>query len=1458
MGSPHDTNGIYAELHCLSNFSFLRGASHPQELVQTAAELGYAGLALTDECSVAGVVRAHTAVKELPLRLVVGSELTCTDGLKVVVLAEDRRAYAALCGLISRARRAAPKGEYRVGRDDVAECLGEHGLLLWIPSFREPTADAQMGRWLRERFDGRAWLAVELFRSGNDRRQLEQAQALGSELGLPRVAAGNVHMHRRERRMLQDTLTAIRRKVPLDTLGFELHSNAERHLRPVDELVRRYPAELLRESLAILDRVSFSLAELRYEYPYELIPAGETPTTYLRALTERGCAWRWPGGESPKVRKLIEHELELIAELRYEAYFLTVHDIVSYARSLGILCQGRGSAANSIVCFCLGITEVDPDRMQTLVERFISKERNEPPDIDVDFEHERREEVIQYIYRKYSRERAALAATVITYRGRSAIRDVGKALGVEELHVAALARSLQWWENGVIDEQRIREAGLDPKSPKVWRWIKLAESLLGFPRHLSQHVGGFVIAERPITELVPIENAAMPERTVIQWDKDDLEDLGLMKVDVLGLGMLSAIRRSFELIERFDGRKLTMATVPSEDPAVYRMIQKADTIGVFQIESRAQMAMLPRLKPKSYYDLVIEVALVRPGPIQGDMVHPYLRRRNGEEEVDYPSLEVESVLKRTLGVPIFQEQVMHLAIVAADFTPGEADQLRRAMAAWKHRGGLEPFEVKLKTRMRAKGYSEEFANRIFQQILGFGDYGFPECVVGSTRVVDADTGRWLTIDEIISGRARLKNTLTCDEELRLRKRRVQAVTPSGVKRVWRLRTALGHSIVATAEHPFMTMGGWTPLGKLRIGDYVAAARSVPLPGRRRWPRHQIVVLADLLAEGNLCHPSTFYFYTTAECHRDEFVRQVERFPNTRAVVARHRSCFSVHVARRERDRLAGAVEWARSLGIWGRGARQKHIPPEVFELRDEDIALFLARLWEGDGGFSMQGHASYDTASRRLGMEVQHLLLRLGIVSRLYRRTRTYKGKQIEHYVVTVTSSYQLRRFWRSIGRRFLDPEKRRRSRALALQRDGRMSRDVVPAEVRALIRRERDAVELTWSDIGRLSGLGMREIQARSGGAKGGFRRFVIERLASALRSGALARLASSDVYWDKIVALEELEPQPTYDLQIEGNHNFLANNLVVHNSHAASFALLAYVSAWLKDHEPAAFCCALLNSQPMGFYAPQQLVRSAREHGVEVRPIDVNHSDWDSTLERGTDGRAAVRLGMRLVKGLSSESGARVQKARAAVARFASAQQLAERAKLNAKDLGALASAGALATLASHRHRARWEVAGVEQPTELFSRVSFVEALPMLRKPTEGDDIAADYRNIGVSLGRHPLALLRHRLDAAGLRTARAVAESSPGARVRTAGLVITRQRPSSASGVTFVTLEDETGYLNLVVWERLADRARRPLLGARLVGVVGVVQKESGVLHVIAEELFDHSELLGKLYARSRDFH
>ncbi|HUF73136.1 MAG TPA: error-prone DNA polymerase, partial [Gammaproteobacteria bacterium] len=714
----------YAELHCLSNFTFLRGASHPEELVERAAGLGYSALALTDECSLAGIVRAHTAAKGLKLKLIVGAELRLSDGLKLVVLAPNREAYGDLSALISVGRRNAAKGGYRLSRGDLERHLEESGcLVLWLP--REPP-DPDDGLWLKARFDGRLWLAVELFSSGRDDHVLADSLAAADALGLRAVAGGDVHMHEPSRRMLQDTLTAIRLGKSVADLSHALYPNAERALRPIGRLDEIYPRGLLDETLAIAERIDFSLTELRYEYPSEIVPDGLDAATHLRELTEAGARWRWPGGVIPKVSRQIEHELTLIAELHYEPYFLTVHDIVRFARSEGILCQGRGSAANSAVCFCLGITEVDPARMEMLMERFISKERNEPPDIDVDFEHERREEVIQYIYEKYSRERAALAATVITYRPRSAIRDVGKALGLTLDQVDALAKSLQWWDDAALAGTRFLEIGLDPEGLKARQLFALVETLIGFPRHLSQHVGGFVISAGPLGRLVPIENAAMPDRTVIQWDKGDLDELGFLKIDVLGLGMLSAIRKSLELIESYSGRKLTVADIPAEDPAVYRMIGEADTMGVFQIESRAQMAMLPRLKPRCYYDLVIEVAIIRPGPIQGGMVHPYLRRRNGEETVTYPSEAVRGVLERTLGVPIFQEQVMQLAIVAAGFTPGEADRLRRAMAAWKRRGGLGPLKDRLIGGMLERGFAPAFAEQIFNQIKGFGEYGFPE------------------------------------------------------------------------------------------------------------------------------------------------------------------------------------------------------------------------------------------------------------------------------------------------------------------------------------------------------------------------------------------------------------------------------------------------------------------------------------------------------------------------------------------------------------------------------------------------------------------------------------------------------------------------------------------------------------------------------------------------------------
>lgn len=1020
----------YAELHCLSNFTFLRGASHPEELVCTAHALGYEALALTDECSLAGVVRAHVAARDCGLRLIVGSEIHCVDGLRLVLLADSAAAYRNIAHLVTTGRRRQAKGQYLLAADDLAHL--EHGLVIWLPRFDADDDDS--AAWVAGCFGERAWIGLGLFYSGRDGQLLAHARRLSHTHGLPLTAAGDVHMHTYRRAPLHDTLTAIRLGTTVMEAGHALHANGERSLRPRERLARIYPPELLAESVRIAARCRFSLDELHYEYPRELVPAGSSASEHLRRLTFDGMARRWPEGVPQKVTRLVEHELTLIRELGYEAFFLTVHDIVRFARERAILCQGRGSAANSAVCYSLGITEVDPARMDMLFERFISKERNEPPDIDVDFEHQRREEVIQYVYRKYGRERAALAATVITYKLRSAVRDVGKALGMSLEQVDRLARNLYWWDQGEGIPERLREVGFDPDNPVIRRLIALVGEIVGFPRHLSQHVGGFVIADGPLSDLVPIENAAMPERTVIQWDKDDLEALGLLKVDCLCLGMLSAIRRTFDLIEGFDGRRLSMADIPVDDPATYAMIQRADTVGVFQIESRAQMAMLPRLKPACYYDLVIEVAIIRPGPIQGEMVHPYLRRRNGEEAVSYPSEEVRGVLERTLGVPLFQEQVIKLATVAAGFTPGEADRLRRSMATWKRNGGIERFRTPLIDGMRARGYSETFAAQIFNQIQGFGEYGFPE---------------------------------------------------------------------------------------------------------------------------------------------------------------------------------------------------------------------------------------------------------------------------------------------------------------------------------------------------------------------------------------------------------------------------------------SHSASFALLAYVSAWLKCHEPEAFTAALLNSQPMGFYAPAQLVQDARRHGVTVYPADAVASDWDCTLEPAAGERPALRLGLRLVKGLKQEAAERLMAARAQRV-FGDVGDLARRARLDRGQVNALARAGALKTLAGNRHQANWAALGVETPLPLMPQAAVREATPLLAPPGEGEDIVADYEGLGLTLGRHPLALLRTRLDRWRCVTAAGLGGVAHGQQVRVAGLVITRQRPGTVTGVVFVTLEDETGSINLIVWSSLVERQRRELLHARLLGVEGEVQREGEVIHVIAHRLSDHTQLLGALELRSRDFH
>ena len=1105
----------YAELHCVSNYSFLRGASHPEELVLRASALGYTAIAVTDECSMAGVVKAHMAAEECGIKLIVGSEFRLDDRaspdeppVHLVLIAPSRAAYGEISSLITVGRRRSEKGTYSLSLEDLETGLHEC-LAIWIPhdskadraASRGPTANShpyanllRQGSHLRRIFRDRLWLSIQAFPDGRERARYEQGFTLAKLLELPLVASGDVHMHVPERKPLQDVLSAVRIGQSVRLAGRLLAPNREKYLRSLQTLESWYPRGMLEESARIANRCDFKLTELRYEYPQELVPPGLSPTKYLRQLTFAGAEQRWPDGIKPAVLKTIEHELTLIEELEYEFYFLTVFDVVHFARSQNILCQGRGSAANSAVCYCLAITEVDPARVSLLFERFISKERNEPPDIDVDFEHERREEVIQYIYKKYGRDRAAIAATVITYRPKSAVRDVGKALGLDLQLVDHLAKSLSWWDKKEHLLERFEENGINPNSPIVGQFLTLVKEIMGFPRHLSQHVGGFIISSGPLAQLVPVENAAMPDRTIIQWDKYDIEALGLLKIDVLALGMLTAIRKSFDLFNAYRGTQMTIADIPPEDPVTYEMLQTGDSVGVFQVESRAQMSMLPRLKPRTFYDLVIEVAIVRPGPIQGNMVHPYLKRRNGEEAVTYANEAVRGVLERTLGVPIFQEQVIKLAVVAAGFTPGEADQLRRAMAAWKRRGGLEVFQEKLITGMLERGHEREFAERIFEQIKGFGEYGFPE---------------------------------------------------------------------------------------------------------------------------------------------------------------------------------------------------------------------------------------------------------------------------------------------------------------------------------------------------------------------------------------------------------------------------------------SHAASFALLVYISAWLKCYEPAAFYAGLLNAQPMGFYSPSQLVQDARRHDIEVRPVDVLHSEWESTLERPTyregqltSRQPALRLGFNRIKGLREVAASRIIEARA-VQTFSNVADLSRRARLDRGEMARLTEGGALKTLSGHRYKTHWEAQGIlpeaplmpvnaTEPTQRRRRadrntntagtndsnsVPAIRNLPdaqvaeprpafgsgpadvhhphdnervMLPPPDESDDLRADYSTLGLTLGRHPMAILR---EAGGpFRNCRK-ADELPGLRhgcfIQVAGIVTGRQRPGSASGVIFLTLEDETNNINIVIWTAVLEKFRAAVVQGRLLKIKGVMERQESVIHIIAGHVEDLSDHLTHFSLKSRDF-
>jgi error-prone DNA polymerase len=1023
----------YAELRCKTNFSFLRGASHPDELVNRATELGYSALAITDLNSLAGVVRAHIAAKSTGLKLLIGAEITPHDAPAVLLYARDLAAYRNLSRLITRGRRSAPKGESHLSLQDVAEHA--QGLLTVVVPTEKPDDGTRIAAY-REIFAERCHLAAALHLGPNDDRQLDRFVQLSQRVRLPLVATNDVHYHEPTRRALQDVVTAIRLRCTVAELGNERFPNGERYLKSPHQMARlfqRFP-EAIAHGLELAEQCTFSLGELRYEYPEELCPAGLDPTQYLAELTWAGACNRYPDGIPDKVRALVEHELRLIADLAYEPYFLTVWDLVHFARSRDILCQGRGSAANSAVCYCLGITSVDPDRIEVLFERFVSRERAEAPDIDVDFEHERREEVFQYIYEKYGRDRAGIVAEVITYRQRSAVRDVGKALGLSLDRVDALTKVMGSHGDESELARRAREAGLDHRSRPVAHTIALARQLLGFPRHLSQHVGGFVITRTPLSELVPIENAAMADRTVIEWDKDDLDSLGILKVDCLALGMLTAIQKSFSLMAQHYDTVLNLATVPAEDPDVYEMLCQADTVGVFQVESRAQMSMLPRLRPRCFYDLVIEVAIVRPGPIQGGMVHPYLRRRSGEEPVTYPSEALREVLEKTLGVPLFQEQAMRVAMVGAGFTPDEADQLRRAMGAWRRPGLLEQFRVKLYDGMVARGLPAEFAMRLYEQISGFGEYGFPE---------------------------------------------------------------------------------------------------------------------------------------------------------------------------------------------------------------------------------------------------------------------------------------------------------------------------------------------------------------------------------------------------------------------------------------SHAASFALLAYVSAWLKQRYPCVFTAALLNSQPMGFYAPAQLIRDAQTHGATVHPVDVNESDWDCTLQPLETGERALRLGLRMVRGLARKLADAIVEARRERL-FQSVADLARRARLGRPTLARLADADAFNSLQLPRRQALWQLLGTAPDPPLFAGLpDDEEVVPDLPVMPLASEVIWDYQSVGLSLKAHPISFVRPELDRMKVSPSAALADIPDKTFVRVAGLVLVRQQPSTAKGTVFVTLEDETGIVNLIVHARVWKRYRPDAVRAATLLASGRVQLAHGVIHVSATKLEDLSSRVPGIAPASRDF-
>jgi len=1077
----------YFELNIATNFSFLSGASHPAELVSQAAKLNYSGVTIADECSLASIVRAHVEAKKQSIKLLIASRIKFENRqgkpIELILLCPCREAYAELSSLITQARRRVKKGKYLALLKDIEQLI-DRCLAIWLPinDFQESVNQIRL---IQDLFPERLWIGYHRHLLSDDFELYLQCIQLARTFNLPIVAQNQVLMHVKQRLKLQHCLTAIKHNQTIQNLGKGLIINAERHLRTLSQLASLYPKSLLNETIKIAELCHFSLDELRYEYPDEVLPSHLSPSVYLRQLVSDGAKIRWPEGMGKKVEQQIEYELKIIKKLTFEHYFLTVYDIVYFAKSSGILCQGRGSAANSAVCYCLFITEVDPQQSNLLFERFISAERNEPPDIDVDFEHQRREEVIQYIYKKYSRGRAALAATVITYRMKSAIRDVGKALGIDQPILEYLSQSFAWWDKPeslqkYFLELNLSKDNLAKKEPPKTRslhtesfskkslahknrladhFYELVMSILHFPRHLSQHVGGFVITRRPISTLVPVENASMPDRTVIQWDKYDIEALGLLKIDVLGLGMLTMIRKCLEITASYSSVS-KLSDIDKEDPDTYKMICEADTIGVFQIESRAQMSMLPRLHPICFYDLVIQIAIVRPGPIQGNMVHPFLKRRNKEEAVSYPNDEIKEVLERTLGVPIFQEQVIKLAMVAAGFSGGQSDQLRRAMASWGRNGDLHQFRDKLVNGMLERGHSQEFAERVFEQIKGFGSYGFPE---------------------------------------------------------------------------------------------------------------------------------------------------------------------------------------------------------------------------------------------------------------------------------------------------------------------------------------------------------------------------------------------------------------------------------------SHSASFAILAYFSAWLKCHHSAAFYCALLNSQPMGFYSPSQLIQDARRHKINVLPIDVDTSFWESTVIKSIDSKqekndndnekqnknqttstlpTSFRLGMHLVKGFNLNAATRIIEARQEKA-FSNIKDLVFRSQLNANEKDALVRANTLHRLAKHRHQAQWQSLAIEDNKPLLKELdscplTVSDSEHIISSPSIIEDMIADYNTTGLTLKKHPIAILREQNLLKGCKSAKHLNKLRHGQFVKVAGVVSGRQRPQTAAGVLFITLEDETGNMNIIVWNRTLEAFRKQILTSHLLLIKGKIEREKSVIHIVAGHIQDISHELQDFDRASRDFH